>query len=93
VKRRMFGTKKDKITGVWRELHNEELRNVYSSPHIVRIIKSRRMEWAGHIARVGESFIQSFSNGPEGKRQLERVRREWKDSIKMDLEDIGWKGL
>jgi hypothetical protein len=79
------------VTGGWRKLHNEELNNLYSSPSIIRIIKSRRMKWAGHVARLGEKRnVYRLSVGkPEGKRPLGRPRRRWIDNIKMDLLEIG----
>jgi hypothetical protein len=79
VLRRIFGPKRDEVTGGWRKLHNEELHNLYSSPSIFRMIKSRRMRWAGHVARMGRS------GNPEGKRPLGRLRRRWVDTIKMDF--------
>ena len=90
VLRRIFGPKRDGVTGEWRKLHNEELNDLYSSPNIVRVIKSRRMRWAGHVARMGEGRgVQKFLVGkPEGKRPLGRPRRRWEDN-KMDLEDVG----
>jgi hypothetical protein len=77
VLRRIFGLKRDKVTGDWRKLHNEELNNFYSSPSIIRIIKSRRMRWAGHIARMGETrnAYRILVGKPEGKRPLGRPRR------------------
>jgi hypothetical protein len=93
--RRIFGPKRDEETGGWRKLHNEELHNLYSSPNIIRIIKSRRMRWAGHVARMGEkrNACRIFLGKPEGKRPLGRQRRRWVDNIKMDLREIGWDGV
>jgi hypothetical protein len=74
VLRRTFGPKRDEVTGGWRKLHNEELRDLYSSPSLIRIIKSRRMRWAGHVARMGEkrNAYRLLVRKPEGKRQLGR---------------------
>jgi hypothetical protein len=93
--RRIFGPKRDEVTGGWRKLHNEELRYLYSSPSIIRIIKSRRMRWEGHVARMGEkrNAYRLFVGKPEGKRPLGRPRRRWVDNIKMDLLEIGWGGV
>jgi hypothetical protein len=79
------------VTGGWRKLHNEELHNLYSSPSIIRIIKSRRLRWAGHVARKREkrNVYRLLVGEPEGKRPLGRPRRRWIDNIKMDLLDIG----
>jgi len=76
VLRRIFGTRRDKVTGEWRRLHNEELNDLYSSPNIVRVIKSRRMRWAGHVARVGEErkVYRVLVGKPEGRRPLRRPR-------------------
>jgi hypothetical protein len=100
VLRRIFGPKRDVVTGGWRKLHNEELHNLYTSPSIIRIIKSRRMRWAGHVARMGEKRIvyRLLVGKPEGKRPLGRPRRRWIVNIKMDLLEIGvnfvdWIGL
>jgi hypothetical protein len=92
VLRRIFGPKRDEVTGKWRKLHNEELHNFYSSPNIIRQIKSRRMRWAGHVARMGEERkLYNFLVGkPEGKRPLGRPLRKWEDGIGMDLGVIGW---
>jgi hypothetical protein len=88
------------VTGGWRKLHNEELHNLYSSPSIIRIIKSRRMRWAGYGARMGEkrNVYRLLVGKPEGRRPLGRPRRRWIDNIKMDLLDIelnvvDWIGL
>jgi hypothetical protein len=92
VLRRMFGPKRDEVMGKWRKLHNEELRDLYSSPSIIRIIKSRRMRWVGHVARMGEKMnaYRLLVGKPEGKRPLGRPRRKWVDNIRMDLGEMGW---
>jgi hypothetical protein len=94
VLRRIFGPKREE-DGSWRKLHNDELHSQYSSPNIVRVIKSRRMRWAGHVASMEEGRIVSrvLVRRPEGKRLLGRVRRRWKDNIKMDLREIGNDGM
>jgi hypothetical protein len=80
------------VTGEWRKLHNEELRDFYSSPSIIRIIKSRRIIWAGHVARMGEkrNAYRLLVGKPEGKRPLGTPRRRWMDNIRMDLGEVGW---
>ena len=100
VLRRIFGPRRDEVMGEWRRLHNEELSDLYSSPNIVRVIKSRRMRWAGHVARMGEERgVYRFLVGkPEGKRPLGRPRRRCVDNIRMDLQEVGcgyvdWIGL
>jgi hypothetical protein len=92
VLRRMFGPKRNEVTGEWRKLHSGELHNLYSSPDIIKQIKSRRMRWAGHVARMGEgrNVYRDLMGKPKGKGPLERPRRRWKDVIKMDLREIGW---
>jgi hypothetical protein len=94
VLRRIFGPKRDEVTGGWGKLHNEELHNLYSSPSIIRIMKSRRMRWAGNVARMGEkkNAHRILVGNPQGKRPLGRPRRRWVDNIKMDLSEIGWDG-
>jgi hypothetical protein len=79
VLRRIFGPKKVEVTGEWRKLHNGDLHNLYSSPDIIRQIKSRRMRWAGHVARMGEgrNVYKVLVGKPEGKRPLVRPRRRW----------------
>jgi hypothetical protein len=91
VLRRIFGPKRDEVTGEWRKLHNEELQNLYSSPNIIRTIKSRRMRWAGHVARMGEkrNSYRILVEKPEGRRPLGRPRRRWMDNIKMDFPWLG----
>jgi hypothetical protein len=85
---------RDEVTGDWKKLHNEELRNLYSSPSIIGMIKSRRMRWEGHVRRIGEMIACRILVGkPEGKRPLGRPRRRWVDNIKMDLREIGWSGM
>jgi hypothetical protein len=91
VLRRIFGPKRGEMMGGRRKLHNEELRDLYSSPGIIRIIKSRRMKWAGHVARMGEK--RNAYRLLEGKRPLRRPRRRWVDNIKIDLLKIGWGGV
>jgi hypothetical protein len=87
VLRTIFGPKKNEIVGGWRKQHNEELHNLYSSPSIIRIIKSRRIKWAGHVARMGEkrNAYRILVGKPEGKRPLLRSSHMWVDNIKMDL--------
>jgi hypothetical protein len=87
VLRRIFGPKRDEVTGEWRKLHNEELRDLYSSPNIIRIIKSRRMRLSGHVARMGEkrNACKLLVGKPEGKRPLGRPRRRW--------DGVMWTGL
>jgi hypothetical protein len=95
VLRRIFGPKTDEITGEWRKVHNVELDNLYSSPDIIRQIKSRRMRWARHVARLGEgrNMYKVLMGKPEGKRPLGRPRCRWEDGIKMDLREIGCGGV
>ena len=85
--RRVFGPKRDEVTGELRKLHNEELSDLYYLPNIVRVVKSRRMRWAGHVARMGEGrgVYRVLVGKPEGERPLGRPRRRWEDNIKMDL--------
>ena len=98
--RKIFGTRRDEVTGEWRRLHKEELNDLYSSPNIVRVIKSRRMRWTGHVARMGEEMglYRVFLGKPEGKRPLGRPRYRWVDNIRTDLKEVGcgymdWIGL
>jgi hypothetical protein len=88
----IFGPKRDEVTGEWRKLHNEELRDLYSSPSIIRVIKSRRMRWAGNVAHMGEkrNVCRLLVGKPEGKRLLGRPRRRWVNNIRMDLGEVGW---
>jgi hypothetical protein len=76
------------VTGGWRKLHNEELHNLYSSPSMIRMIKSRRVRWVGHVARMGRRG-RMLVGKPEGKRPLGRPRRRWVDNFKTDLREIG----
>ena len=89
--RRIFGPRRDEVTGEWTRLHNEGLNDLYSSPNIVRVIKSRRMRWAGHVARMGEErgCISSWwENRREGDHWLGRPRRRWVDNIRMDVQEV-----
>jgi hypothetical protein len=83
------------VTEGWRKLHNEELHNLYSSPSIIRMIKSRRMRWAGHVARMGmnRNSYRILVGNPEGNRPLGRSRRRWVENIKMNLREIGRDGM
>jgi hypothetical protein len=90
VLRRISGPKRDEVTGGWRKLHN-----LYSSPNIIRMIKSMRMRWAGHVARMekNRNACRILVGKPEGKRPLGRPRRRKVDNIKVDLREIGWNGM
>jgi hypothetical protein len=92
VLRRIFGPRRDKGIGEWRKLHNEELQDLYSSPSKIRIMKSRRMRWAGHVARMGEkrNAYRLLVGKPEGKRPLGRPRRRLVDNIRRDLVEVEW---
>ena len=83
------------MTGERRTLHNEELNDLYCSPNIVRVIKSRRIRWVGHVAHMvlGKSLIQGLLGKLEGKRPLGRPRRRWEDNIKMDVQEVGCGGM
>ena len=87
VLRRIFGPKRDEVIREWRKLHNEELNDLYCSPNIVPVMKSRRMGWAGHVARMGErkGVYRVLVGKIEGKRPLGRPRRRWEDNIKIEL--------
>jgi hypothetical protein len=89
VLRRIFGPKRDEMTGGWRKLHNDELHNLYSSASIIRMIKSRTMRWAGHIARMEakRNAYRILVGNPEGKIPLGRPRLKWVDNIKMNAMD------
>ena len=91
VRRRIFGPKRDGVTGEWRRLHNEELYDLYSSPNIIRVFKSRRMRWAGHVARRGKGRVtyRILVGRPQGRRSLEKPRYRWEDNIEMGW----WHGL
>ena len=91
VLRRVFGLKRDEVTGEWRKLHYEELSDLYSLTNIVRVVKSRRMRWVGHVARMGEGrgVHRFLERKPEGKTPMRRPRRRWEDNIKTDLQEVG----
>jgi len=100
VLRRIFGPRREEETGEWRRLHNEELNDLYPAPNIVRVIKSRRMRWAGHVARMGEEReeYRVLVGKPEGRRPLGRPRRRGVDNIRIELQEVGfgymdWIGL
>ena len=100
VLRKILGPRRDEVTGEWRRLRNEELNDLYSSPNIVRVIKSRRMRWTGHVARMVEErgVYRVLVGKAEGRRPLGRPRRRWADNIRMDLQEVGcgymdWIGL
>jgi len=92
---RIFGPKRDEVTREWRKLHNKGLNDLYSSPIIVRGIKSRRIRWAGYVARTGErrGVYRVLVGKPEGRRPLGRPRRRWEDNNKMDLQEVGCGGI
>jgi hypothetical protein len=94
VLRRIFGPKRDEVTGGWRKLQDREIHNLYSSPDIIRQTKSRRMRWVGHVGRMGEGrkVYRVLVGKPEGKKPLERPRRGGEDGVRTDLREIGWGG-
>jgi hypothetical protein len=93
VLRKIFRREREE-DGSWRKLHNDEFHSLYSSPNIVRVMKSKRMRWAGHVARMGEGrgVYRVLVGRPKCKRSLGRHRRRWEDNIKMDLREIGIDG-
>jgi hypothetical protein len=95
VLRRIFGPKRDEVTEGWGKLHNEELHSLNSSPNIIRVIKSRRMRWAGHVARIGEmrNIYKILAGKPDGKRSLGISRCRWEDKIKIDLRETEFGGV
>jgi hypothetical protein len=92
VLRRIFGPKREEVAG---KLHNEEFHNLYSSSNIIRMIKSKRMRWTGHVARMGEkrNAYRILVGKSEGKRPLGKPRHRWMDNVLMDLREIGWGGM
>ena len=95
VLRREFVPKRDEVIRQWRKLHNEELNDLFSSPNVVRVMKSRRKRWAGHVARMGDrGDVRSVLVGKsEGKRPLGRRRHRWKDNIMMSVQEVGCGGM
>jgi hypothetical protein len=95
VLRRLFWPTRDEVTGEWRRLYNEELNDLYSSPNIIRVIKSRKMRWTGNVARMGEGrgAYRILVGRPEGRRPIGRPMRRWEDNIKMDFQEVGWYGV
>ena len=94
VLRRIFGSKRDVITGEWRKIHNEELNGLYSLPNIIRVIKSRRMRWVEYVAcmEFRRGVYRVMVGKPEGKRPFGRPKRRWENNNKMDLHEVGWVG-
>jgi len=92
---RIFGPKRDEVKMEWRKLHNEESSDLYSSPIIFRVIKMRLISWAKRVARMGEKrgVYSVLMLKPEGKRPLGRPRRKWEGTIKMDLKEVGCRGM
>jgi hypothetical protein len=95
VLRRIFGPKSDEVTGDWRKLHNEELHNLYFSPNIIRMIKSKMIRWAVNVARMEapRTAYRILVGKPGGKRPLGRPRRRWVDNVTLDLRETGWDGM
>jgi hypothetical protein len=87
--------RKDEVAVKWRKLHNEKLNDLYSSPNIVQAIKLRRIRWAGHVERMGErrGIYSVLVGKPERKRPLRRLRHRWEDNIKMDVQEVGFRGM
>jgi hypothetical protein len=92
VLRRILGPKRDEVTGEWRRLHNKKLYALYSSPSIIRVIKSRRLRWVEHVARMAErrGAYRALVGKSEKRRLLERLRRIWRDNIKIDPREVEW---
>jgi hypothetical protein len=94
ILRRIFGLKRDEVTGGWRKLHHEEFHNLYSSPNIIRMYRSRSMRWAGHVVGMEKRNAYRILVGkPEGKKPLRIPRRTWENNIRMDLRELGWSGI
>jgi hypothetical protein len=94
VLRRIFGPKREEVTGDWRRLHNEELHNLYASPNIIRVIKSRKLRWVGYVAdMVGKRKYKIWVGKPEGKGSLGRPSRRWEYNVRIDVNEIGLKGV
>jgi hypothetical protein len=95
VARKIIGPNRDEVTGEWRKWQNEELHHLYSSPNVIRMIKSRTMRCAGHVTCMGKrrGAYRVSVGKPEGKRRLGRPARKWEDNIRMDVEEIGWQGV
>jgi hypothetical protein len=93
VLRRIFGPRRDEVMGEWRKLQNEELNDLYCSPIIIWVIKSRRLKWAGHIAHMGKrrGTYRVFMRKREGKRPFGKPRHRWENNIKKDLQEVGWE--
>jgi len=91
---RSFGPKRDEVTEEWKKLHTEQLNDLYSSPNIFRVIKSRRMRWMGNVARIGKGkgVCRVWMRKPEGKRPMGRPRSRWEDNIKVDFQEVGCGG-
>jgi hypothetical protein len=92
---RIFGPKRNEVAGGWRKLYNEKLHNLYSSPSIIRVIKSSRMRWTGYVVQMGKrrNAYRILVGKPEGMRPLGRPRGSWLDNIKIDVREIGWDGM
>ena len=90
-----MGSKRDRVTGEWRKLNNKELNDLYCLPDTIQMIRSRRMRWMGHVARMGErrGIYRVLAGKPEGKRPLGRPRRRWEDNIKNDLQEVRYGGM
>jgi hypothetical protein len=91
----VFGPKMDEVTGEWRELHSDDLNDLCCSLNVIRVIKSRRMKWAGHVARIGErkDVYRVLVGKPEGKRPLGRSKHRWEDNIKNEMGELDWIDL
>jgi hypothetical protein len=94
VLRKIFGPKRDEVTGEWRRLNNEELYALYTSPNTIRVTKSSRMRWVGHVARTWDRKVASgvWVGIPEGRKPLGKPTRRWEDNVKMGLQEVGWGG-